>query len=586
MVALWLLVVPLHAAEVNQDRMPLHAPSYGQPVINEVAGIQATVGADEQSYPEEQREIDALIAALRKITKNAPTYVVEPVCASLEPFGKSALPALLQAGKDSDWHVRWGVAEALGYIGPEAVPSLISMLKDARPGVQEGACFALAHLGPAAQKAIPALIGLMRKPWKPEPTITTYSSPGQALDKIGASALPFLVPLLTSRSAAVRTSAATVLETIGPAARRAIPALRRTLRDPDATVSLTAALALIAIHSPAPETISALIRVLRNQDSEMVMAAVQALETIGPAAHRVAPALLQSMNTSGLLEQQRAQVVEALGRVGMPTELLLQFLFAALDENTEYRYVATAAVGAFTAFGAKAVPALIAALQQSDSSTVIYILGGIGPPARKAVPALRRLLNHSDTGISLFVAQALWLISSDRAEILPILVRILREGTSNEIEADIGILAEMGDAARETLPVVIQSLHRLDLGHSDTAERAFLEMLKKIGVAAIPALLPMLNDQNTEIRYVALEGIGQIGIAAREALPGLLTALQDSDEKVRFAAAIALGSVGPDRPEVVAALNGALLDPLMRFGAVRPLRCKCLLRKRTRLCQI
>jgi vesicle coat complex subunit len=65
-----------------------------------------------------------------------------------------AVPALVEALKDSDLDVRQAVALAVGRIGSEAasaVPALRDAVKDSSPAVSEAATLALGRIRPLAE---------------------------------------------------------------------------------------------------------------------------------------------------------------------------------------------------------------------------------------------------------------------------------------------------------------------------------------------------------------------------------------------------------------------------------------------------
>lgn len=70
-----------------------------------------------------------------------------------------ALPALVIAFRDSDFHVRAWAAQAAGGLGPgaaSAVPALIELLTD-DDEARGSACLALGKIGAPAEAALPAL---------------------------------------------------------------------------------------------------------------------------------------------------------------------------------------------------------------------------------------------------------------------------------------------------------------------------------------------------------------------------------------------------------------------------------------------
>src|SRR5262249_25141354 len=86
------------------------------------------------------------------------------------------------------------------------------------------------------------------------------------------------------------------------------------------------------------------------------------------------------------------------------------------------------------------------------------------------------------------------------------------------------------------------------LKNGNPAERAAAaRILGELGPAAkdgVPGLIEVLADEDASVRRSAARSLGDIGHAARAASPALAKALKDNDWQVRQAAAYALGRVG------------------------------------------
>jgi hypothetical protein len=85
--------------------------------------------------------------------------------AEIGPAAAEAVPALIEALRDSADDVRQGAASALGKIGPAAaaaVPALIEALRDSNNDVRLEAVRALGEIGPCAPEAVAALRGARR----------------------------------------------------------------------------------------------------------------------------------------------------------------------------------------------------------------------------------------------------------------------------------------------------------------------------------------------------------------------------------------------------------------------------------------
>lgn len=132
-------------------------------------------------------------------------------------------------------------------------------------------------------------------------------------------------------------------------------------------------------------------------------------------------------------------------------------------------------------------------------------------------------------------------------------------------------LPEKAEAAQRLVAV-------LDDKDQTGARNAAAEALGRMGEAALPALLALLEHDGADQRRFAAEILGVVGSPGAEA--GLVAALEDVDPNVRVAAAEALGRVGGDEAasalELVLEQPDALLrlsamDALARLGRAPPL---------------
>src|SRR5205814_6413290 len=77
---------------------------------------------------------------------------------------------------------------------------------------------------------------------------------------------------------------------------------------------------------------------------------------------------------------------------------------------------------------------------------------------------------------------------------------------------------------------------------------------------AVPALRPLLADNNPELRAAVAETLGQIGAPAQPALDELVRLLEDEQVKVRAAATLALGGLELEPEQVRPHLARSLHD--------------------------
>ena len=116
-----------------------------------------------------------------------------------------------------------------------------------------------------------------------------------------------------------------------------------------------------------------------------------------------------------------------------------------------------------------AVPGLIPLLKDpqvpTKTGSVVFVrcaaartLGKIGPVAKGALPALRPLLNNPDPYDRSVAAIAIWRISSEVTNTLPVLIQVLNqvpEGSEWELVEG---LSEMGPRAKAALPALLGQL--------------------------------------------------------------------------------------------------------------------------------
>ena len=76
------------------------------------------------------------------------------------------------------------------------------------------------------------------------------------------------------------------------------------------------------------------------------------------------------------------------------------------------------------------------------------------------------------------------------------------------------------------------------------------------GEKVVPGLIEALHDKDWQVRKAAMEALGKLGPAAKDAVPAATTALlRDQSMDVRKEAAIMLGQIGPEAREAIPALK-------------------------------
>jgi len=165
-----------------------------------------------------------------------------------------------------------------------------------------------------------------------------------------------------------------------------------------------------------------------------------------------------------------------------------------------------------------------------------------------------------------------WYWQSTGVRAIPALTHSLKdEQTQTRVFAAQG-LAETGVAAKASVPDLLEvALH--DPVQYAAAEAA--KALTRIDLAAarqvMAAYLPLLQNQDVQIRRKACAVLASLGPVAKPAVPSLLGALDDEDDLARDRAVDALAMIGVPATTVLPALTRALEDKtaFVRYTATR-----------------
>jgi HEAT repeat protein len=188
---------------------------------------------------------------------------------------------------------------------------------------------------------------------------------------------------------------------------------------------------------------------------------------------------------------------------------------------------------ALAEIASNAVPDLAKIYQRNASPSArqaaANALVEIGPASRPALPVLIASATNSDPDVRAFALYTLGRLAQEPTRVCPILTNALLD-LDREVRAQaafgISVLSFMGGDAR----------------------------------AAIPALIPALQDSYPPVRCGAAEALGHIHSAPELAVPALTGLLRDSNGSARGSAAAALGAFGTNAKPSLTALSQLLTD--------------------------
>ncbi len=542
----------------------LDALAKGRPYQAEAAGALAQIG-----------QLVPLIEAMKNAKNERVRGGAAHAIMLIGPDAVAHVPALVDALKDGDPHVRHEAILALGAIGrpaADAVPALIGALGDADYIVPPGAALALGELGPEADSAVPALCKALASP--------SYELRAQAqfaLVAIGPASVPGLREALKSKDPTVVILAAQAVLRIGAKAQSAIPELILAFGQVNPNVKHTTAEVLAVFGAQTPEAIPALTLAISHFDVKVATAAVTRLQELKAGTPAVLSALIARLEENaypGAIDLHKL-IVRTLGKLGPTARPAVPALIAALDvpDLLEDAALALRTVLAPSAKGAE-LAKVLKDQDQLDNRQLALVLGSSDV---EAMPALIELMGHKKVRVRAAAALSLGRLGPMASEAQPSLIEALTDGNRQVRLNAIKALtqqatgpSEMGKAHKTVLVALEETL-----AHWDEATR-FEAALQMAHVAvkepnATAALLKTHLPAKVLIEWLKKEADPvrqQTLIDALNGLASIKTDLQlaqqmkGEDILARERIALAMGPIisAQDNEATVTSLAQALAD--------------------------
>ena len=159
-------------------------------------------------------------------------------------------------------------------------------------------------------------------------------------------------------------------------------------------------------------------------------------------------------------------------------------------------------------------------------------------PEPKIIPQPKTETQQADVGAGLVPAQAgPGLVPAQTLRIQSLIAKI----TSNNVEEALKAEDELVKIGKPALKELVNTLNNLEPAEDILRPEIAFLLGRFEDKEAVPALISLLENENSYIRRNAVDSLGRI--RGREAVPSLIAKLSDEDESVRESAISALGEI-------------------------------------------
>ncbi len=506
---------------------------------------------------------------------------------------KSDIPMMLQAAGHPNWRMRFWALVGIAKLGPdakEAIPTVTRLLADRDSDVRATAVFTLGCLEPKSKSAIFAL----RKRVADQDAQVSYLAL-KALQQLDGFQDQEGVQILIAELSRSRSNTQPVVRELleGRIRPEHVESLvNRINTQPNSTERTRLFTLLQQLGPKAKKAIPALAKYINSQ-TYPDRNAIRALGSVGVGDEKAIAALNQFLrrnlqrtrsSTSSSYYYNLEAALDALSETGPKSKVALQGMLEALrirepSRISRYIRVRIAAAKALGALGAEAKNAAATIKQGLLRGSFNYSNGNqkvrkalvlISPDDLQAFESYVSGL-RSDANRKTDLEQTLKQVAP---RLVPRLLKDLRSSNAYTRRKAFSLFSKLGPLAKTAVPTLKEYLANKDTPLAVRQQAA--RVLQEIGPAAepaIPQLIAAMKYPDVQVQVAAAMALGNIGKEPEKTVPALLAAMKVDDKRVPTAAAEALGAFPSQSKKIVPALLEALKEnvPSLQLAAVKSL---------------
>jgi HEAT repeat protein len=499
-----------------------------------------------------------LLAALLVLLVSGVRIAAEPTF-----HGKSFAEWKAQLGKEtSEERGRAAMALGLGPFGKKAVPVLINALTDKDTDVLDCVISALGEVGPPAADAVPVLAAVLQR--KDAHHRAIYASLGRIVpEKMPAILAQFVDESDFDRHLGDATEAMGLAD---------LPILKIALQHDEPRIRLFAMLQFKKDRDASP-LLPALLAILKGEtDNQLRHQALQCLRALGSKAEPAIPMLIRSLD----IDAERSVAAEVLSKIGKPAFPTLRRI---LDKGPPSARVAL--LRSLQPEWDEALPILLRSLKDGDVETRRAAAEGLyffSLDLGQHIPELRAGLKDHDPAVRELLQTALSCIRPRTDEVVHLHAQGILDPHEGVRKSCVGSFHDYRESSRAAADGVFLTALRDRRAEVRILAARMLHLRSPTNRHAVQGLCDALNDREPPVRWKAAHSLGSLGPEARRiqlasgssmvdiVVTALQARLQDHDPVVRLCAAIALCRVGYPTDSACRLIASFLVNPSAVFA--------------------
>ena len=456
--------------------------------------------------------------------------------ARIDPGSPKAIESHIKRLTEWGWNE---ASEQLASFGEKAISALVDCLHAPDPRLRMGAIVTLEKMGETAHPVFSKLVHAIS-----DSDLQVAASAMAALPKVNSDTsevFSHLLPILQDTEAERRRAVLDVVGTLKAEALPVVPQLIRVLEDSDLDTAKSAFTALGQIKPPVQEVLPTFLQLLQDpqwQKRELVITTLERILSkhgfldlhrsleVPASAERGIQELLLAALQDGEPKVRKAAVTAAarMDLAGTPVKGAL--LSRLSDDNLDVRKMAMAAVGRWSLV--EAIPALVEVFRENyllDSHDMIlgyqsvYVSSGDHDDIQEtfrspheylrqtAAESLVRISKGSMEGVVPALLEALTKEDYNSYELVPLLMKIVRSDTNNQIIPPLEQALKSSNlpVATEAAELLFRLDHRGNAAHKTVSRELLLRTMEESDNKELAVFINKLFVEEREAKEMDLD---------------------------------------------------------------------------------